>query len=110
MLAISRGSCILESFSTNRSGVTVVVPAVTVSTLIALPLLCPLPVRRALPDAALSLALLLHLAGTGGRRVRALALGGQGDDEATAGETAGVTEEPDADAADALFAVAVPDR
>jgi len=36
--------------------------------------------------------------------------GGQGDDEATAGESAGVTEEPDAEAADALFSVAVPDR
>jgi len=35
---------------------------------------------------------------------------GQGDDEATAGEAAIVTEEPDADAADALFSVAVPDR
>jgi len=36
--------------------------------------------------------------------------GGQEDDEATAGESAGVTEEPDAEAADALFSVAVPDR
>jgi len=36
--------------------------------------------------------------------------GGQGDDEATAGESADVTEEPDAEAADALFAVAVPDH
>ncbi len=36
--------------------------------------------------------------------------GGQGDDEATAGENAGMTEEPDAEAADALFSVAVPDR
>jgi len=36
--------------------------------------------------------------------------GGQGDDEATTGESADVTEEPDADAADALFSVAVPDR
>jgi len=34
----------------------------------------------------------------------------QGDDEATAGGTDDLTEEPDADAADALFAVAVPDR
>jgi len=31
-------------------------------------------------------------------------------DEAMAGESAGVTEEPDADAADALFSVAMPDR
>ncbi len=30
--------------------------------------------------------------------------------EATAGESADVTEEPDADTADALFSVAVPDR
>jgi len=36
--------------------------------------------------------------------------GGQGADEATAGESADVTEEPDADAADALFAVAVQDH
>ena len=36
--------------------------------------------------------------------------GGQGDDEATAGESAGVTEEPDAEAADALFSVAMPDH
>jgi len=36
--------------------------------------------------------------------------GGQGDDEATAGESAGVTEEPDAEAADALFSVAIPDH
>jgi len=36
--------------------------------------------------------------------------GGQGDDEATAGESAGVTEEPDADVADALFSVAMPDH
>jgi len=35
---------------------------------------------------------------------------GQGDDEGTAGESADVTEEPDAEAADALFAVTVPDR
>jgi len=36
--------------------------------------------------------------------------GGQGDDEATAGESAALMEEPDAEAADALFSVAVPDR
>jgi len=36
--------------------------------------------------------------------------GGQDADEATAGESAGVMEEPDADAADALFSAAVPDR
>jgi hypothetical protein len=36
--------------------------------------------------------------------------GGQGDDEATVGENVGVTEEPDAEAADILFSVAVPDR
>jgi len=36
--------------------------------------------------------------------------GGQGGDEATAGESADVTEEPDADVADALFSVTVPDR
>ncbi len=35
---------------------------------------------------------------------------GQGGDEATAGGADDVTEEPDADAADALFAGAVPDR
>jgi len=34
----------------------------------------------------------------------------QGEDEETAGESAVVTEEPDAEAADALFLVAVPDR
>ncbi len=36
--------------------------------------------------------------------------GGQDDDEAMGSESADVTEEPDADAADALFSVAVPDR
>jgi len=36
--------------------------------------------------------------------------GSPSDDEGTTGESAGVTEEPDAEAADALFAVAVPDR
>jgi len=36
--------------------------------------------------------------------------GSPGDDEGTTGESAGVTEEPAAEAADALFAVAVPDR
>ncbi len=36
--------------------------------------------------------------------------GGQDGDEAMAGESAGVTEEPDAEAADALFSVAVPNR
>jgi len=35
---------------------------------------------------------------------------GQGGDEATAGESVGMTEESDADAADALFSAAVPDR
>ena len=36
--------------------------------------------------------------------------GGQDDDEAMGGESADVTEDSDADAADALFSVAVPDR
>ncbi len=35
--------------------------------------------------------------------------GGQGDDEATAGESS-ASEEPDADVADALFSVAMPDH
>ncbi len=37
-------------------------------------------------------------------------MGSPGDDEGTTGKSAGVTEEPDAEAANALFAVAVPDR
>jgi len=36
--------------------------------------------------------------------------GSQGGDEATAGGTDDMTEEPDADAADALFSVAMPDH
>jgi len=40
-----------------------------------------------------------------GRAVR-----GQSSDEATAGDSAGVTEESDAAAAEALLSVAVPDR
>ncbi len=42
--------------------------------------------------------------------IRPRARGEQGGDEAMAGESAGVTEDPDAEAADALFSVAVPDR
>ncbi len=35
---------------------------------------------------------------------------GQDDDEETTGKSAGVTEEPDAEATDVLFAVAAPDH
>jgi len=35
---------------------------------------------------------------------------GQDDDEGTMGKSTGVTEEPDAEATDVLFAVAAPDH
>ncbi len=49
-------------------------------------------------------------AGQGGDTSGRAPTGGQGGDEATAGGTDDMAEEPDAEAADALFAVAVPDR
>jgi len=45
----------------------------------------------------------------GASRPRSRLIAGGDGDEATTGESASVTEEPDAEAADALFSAAVPD-